>query len=415
MIGRIRCLGILAITSGCAVGTVFAAAPVPAPTLEVGDSWTIRETSEGTVAPLLTEAVRSVQGSVVEIVVSRGRGRTLWTYDNPTQRFLVLYGLSGGGVRQARLLDETGNDPLIRFPFVVGDSWPVSRKLGPAGDVTTQRMTGHVLGEERVTTPAGTFDTYKVELSGFWSADAQATAGVRGRETETIWYAPVVKHFVRREIVTNGWANAKTTSVAIFSRVDELVGYRLTTGASSATQGAATAEPLAAPNAAAVEFVAGTTRFAGSFSRDPGGRTYSGSGRIAWANGDVYEGKLVNGSREGQGTFTWADGQTYAGSWRSDAPSGQAVMRSANGDEYEGALAAGRPQGLGLMKYASGDAYAGGFHDGLPDGVGTFVWKNGDRYEGAWKAGQRHGRGAMVWSNGNRWEGEFVADQRKLD
>ena len=59
MIGRIRCLGILAITSGCAVGTVFAAAPVPAPTLEVGDSWTIRETSEGTVAPLLTEAVRS--------------------------------------------------------------------------------------------------------------------------------------------------------------------------------------------------------------------------------------------------------------------------------------------------------------------------------------------------------------------
>ena len=43
------------------------------------------------------------------------------------------------------------------------------------------------------------------------------------------------------------------------------------------------------------EFTAGTARFTGQFSLDAGGKTYTGQGRILWANGDIYEGALVRG------------------------------------------------------------------------------------------------------------------------
>jgi hypothetical protein len=189
-----------------------------------------------------------------------------------------------------------------------------------------------------------------------------------------------------------------------------------------------TAAPASAPGAAPVQLAAqpaqapqppkevdvsaGNTRFTGRFTPDADGKTYSGNGRVSWTNGDVYEGSLVQGHREGRGKFTWPSGQVYEGEWRGDAPNGHGVMKFANGNRYEGGIVNGIPNGSGKMEYANGDSYSGDMVDGVPSGRGSFFWKSGDRYSGQWKAGLKEGNGSFSWSNGDRWEGVYRNDQQ---
>jgi hypothetical protein len=220
----------------------------------------------------------------------------------------------------------------------------------------------------------------------------------------------------------------------------------------------AQATRIAPATPTATEFSAGTTRFSGQFVRDAGATTYSGSGKIVWAHGDVYEGDLVQGQRHGRGKMTWANGQSYHGDWVRDAATGQATLRFANGNQYEGLVQDGLPQGQGHMRYASGDTYTGqlkagephgrGLYrwkneqqfdgdwqngspngdgqlkfaagnlfegrvaNGQPDGLGTFTWTNGDTYTGQWQAGKKHGLGKFTWKSGGAWEGRFDNDQQ---
>ncbi|MEO8922297.1 MAG: hypothetical protein ABI330_05640, partial [Caldimonas sp.] len=84
-----------------------------------------------------------------------------------------------------------------------------------------------VVAQERITTPAGEFDAYKVELSGFWRNEAEIGHGAIGRQYETYWYAPAAKRFVRREIKSYGVSIAKMYSATNYSRVDELTKFHL--------------------------------------------------------------------------------------------------------------------------------------------------------------------------------------------
>ena len=153
------------------------------------------------------------------------------------------------------------------------------------------------------------------------------------------------------------------------------------------------------------EFTTGTTRFIGRFVGDAGSDTYSGTGKLVWANGDVFEGTLVKGLRHGKGAIHWANGQRYNGDWVNDKPVGRASVQFANGNQYEGAVLDGIPQGQGQMRYASGDSYVGQFRAGVPEGMGLYVWKNGQQFDGAWKNGRPHGLGKLNFVNGNRHEG----------
>ena len=180
--------------------------------------------------------------------------------------------------------------------------------------------------------------------------------------------------------------------------------------------------PVAAPAAAAPtatfrlgtaepqppEFVSGTAHFNGKFVRDADGTSYSGTGKITWANGDVYDGTLVKGQRQGQGLFIWANGQRYDGDWVQDAPLGQGRLQFANGNRYDGDVIAGIPQGAGHMQYASGDDYRGRFNAGVPDGRGLYTWKNGQTFDGEWKSERPNGQGILKFANGNVFEGTVV-------
>lgn len=170
------------------------------------------------------------------------------------------------------------------------------------------------------------------------------------------------------------------------------------------------AEP-ARPQAQPEAFTVGDMHFKGQFVRDVDTPTFTGTGKLSWANGDVFEGHLQNGKREGKGLFVWGNGQRYQGDWVNDASTGRATVDFTNGDHYEGAVVNATPAGAGSMRYASGDAYRGSFQAGLPHGTGVYVWKNGQTFEGDWVHGKPNGRGTLHFANGDNYEGA-VSDGR---
>ena len=194
-------------------------------------------------------------------------------------------------------------------------------------------------------------------------------------------------------------------SAGTASRVMGSLSSAFTTLGSTGTPATALAEvkPSVPPVS---EISPDTTRFSGQFVRDPDGATYSGTGKVAWATGDVFEGALVKGLRHGKGVITWASGQRYNGDWVNDKPSGQAEMQFTNGNQFEGSVSDGVPQGQGRMRYASGDSYVGQFGAGVPEGRGAYVWKNGQQFDGDWKAGRPNGQGKLKFATGNQFEGQ---------
>jgi hypothetical protein len=156
------------------------------------------------------------------------------------------------------------------------------------------------------------------------------------------------------------------------------------------------------------EFLAGKTQFIGSFKADTKANSYSGTGKVVWADGDSFEGTLVSGKREGHGKFAWADGQRYEGQWRDDQPNGQGMLWFANGDVYEGTLVDGQPRGQGRMRFATGDRYVGELQQGVAHGRGAYTWTNGQTLVGRWIDGRVEGIATMRFVNGDVYEGEVV-------
>lgn len=89
--------------------------------------------------------------------------------------------------------------PAFLFPLDVGKSWSlrVNATNSATGQRRSVRVDGQVLGGERITTPAGTFDTIKVRRVVF-AGDSDGFL----RETQIVeldWYAPALGRPVRSE------------------------------------------------------------------------------------------------------------------------------------------------------------------------------------------------------------------------
>jgi len=183
-------------------------------------------------------------------------------------------------------------------------------------------------------------------------------------------------------------------------------GAAVTRGAAAPAPETTTAVPAGTPQP--LDVLAGDTRYKGLFVREPG-QVVSGTGRVEWSNGDVYEGQLLRSQRHGQGEIRWASGQSYKGQWVQDQASGQGEIRYANGDRYVGSVVDGRAEGEGEMFYASGDSYRGQIRAGVPQGKGLYRWVSGQQYEGEWVQDKPQGRGVLRYANGNRYEGQLRA------
>lgn len=89
----------------------------------------------------------------------------------------------------------------IRTPLVVGKTWTFrSDNINNTnGAIWKESGTSKVVGQETVTTKAGTFETFKIETS-FSTQNAKDPT----KKNETLfrtWYAPAVDHWVKRTIV----------------------------------------------------------------------------------------------------------------------------------------------------------------------------------------------------------------------
>ena len=100
---------------------------------------------------------------------------------------------------QAVVYDFQQPYPAYDFPLAAGNTWSSRvNAVNPAnGRQARVRVDGDVLGSERVTVPAGAFDTFKIRRR-IYAGDFD---GPRSQTniTETEWYAPALGRAVRLE------------------------------------------------------------------------------------------------------------------------------------------------------------------------------------------------------------------------
>jgi hypothetical protein len=101
---------------------------------------------------------------------------------------------------------------------------------------------------------------------------------------------------------------------------------------------------------------------------------------------DTYEGNWVNGVMEGHGILKYTDGTTYEGSfiptYDNDSETGnKGKVTSPNGDVYNGELDKGNKEGFGKMVSATGEVYIGRWHANNKHGRGILVLPTSKEYQ----------------------------------
>ena len=82
----------------------------------------------------------------------------------------------------------------VKFPLAVGNKWESTYfyKARSNGALGKNESECKVAEREKVASPAGEFDSYRIECRGYWYAN-----GFSGRMEDTLWYAPNVKWLVK--------------------------------------------------------------------------------------------------------------------------------------------------------------------------------------------------------------------------
>ena len=135
---------------------------------------------------------------------------------------------------------------------------------------------------------------------------------------------------------------------------------------------------------------------------------FTGWGRESRRNGDVLEGKFIEGRLNGLGIMKNAKGNIYVGGFVDSRREGQGDLDT-NKIHYKGTFFDDRLNGRGIIHFKiEGHDYEGEFRDNEITGQGIFRWSNGDYYEGTLKRGKMHGAGRYTYANGQVYEGEYI-------
>lgn len=161
---------------------------VGVPVFHPGDRWhwLQREPAGGPVTQDVDRIVFSVHGNTVS--GAEGNASFAMTTD------LMVMRTPGTWVR--------GEPRMFSFPMFVGKRWSFAYSFGSEDvDRGRQSYSVEVLGAETVVVPAGTFRAFKLRGIGGWF---NLRLGAQGTGTFTVWYAPVVKNFVKWGYVDRG-------------------------------------------------------------------------------------------------------------------------------------------------------------------------------------------------------------------
>jgi len=144
--------------------------------------------------------------------------------------------------------------------------------------------------------------------------------------------------------------------------------------------------------------------------------------RKQYPNGDVYEGELVEGRRDGKGKLTTTKGKIYSGHFYQGLFHGHGELtwsssfhedgKKVNGRKFIGSFCKGRRNGFGEYFDGFGNVWKGTWKDDCFTGQGILVKKNGEEWEGFWLKGRLNCKnGKVVFSNGDKYEGPVRFNQ----
>jgi hypothetical protein len=183
--------------------------------VRVGDRWVYDTKDEITGLPKATYSQVVTEVSPKEVVVNltfRGQnGSSLMVYDHDWNRL----------EQQSNLKFRPHDGQGIRQPLALGKDWRASyeARVTQTGAATKGSVSSKVVGREMMTTPAGTFDTFKIETR-VQSLNASDPSQLSQYENIT-WYAPQINHWVRRKLVVkirNRTQSSTSEELVDFSR-----------------------------------------------------------------------------------------------------------------------------------------------------------------------------------------------------
>jgi hypothetical protein len=178
-----------------AAATQPAKAVVPMEEPRPGDRWTydLRDEITGSFTESREYAITEVTPTEIsvryKVVGTRNEG-------------LIVYDRSWNVVED-RPWRYTPNDGAgIQSPLAVGKTWPVqTNNINSAnGSVWKRSGTAKVIGQESITTKAGTFDTFKIEIK--FTGRNVNNPTMKNEVTSLTWYAPAIDHWVKRTFVS---------------------------------------------------------------------------------------------------------------------------------------------------------------------------------------------------------------------
>lgn len=138
-----------------------------------------------------TVTTKAIEGDVVRYVHVRGEGGEPGESEALMTRDLDLLVSGSTGTRFEPAIVQA------KWPLTVGVSWKTSYEaISPNQSRSRVEVDYKVAAVEKIDTPAGPFDTFRIE-SGGWINGVTWQGSIRVAQVQ--WYAPSVGRFVRQE------------------------------------------------------------------------------------------------------------------------------------------------------------------------------------------------------------------------
>jgi len=191
----VGCLLLISLSCGASADNL--PSKIEAPTIKKGDSWTYNKidgwknqkeftsvmvVTDVTDAGFTEEAKRTDNGVVT--IFHRDKNLNLLETEVGDRKFIT-----------------TPFEPHLSFPLEVGKTWEqevtYTRNFDDRKVVAS--LKAKVVGWEKVSVPAGTFDALKIMIDGPYNGSSSSPSGGRwsGQRSETLWYSPEAKTTVK--------------------------------------------------------------------------------------------------------------------------------------------------------------------------------------------------------------------------
>jgi hypothetical protein len=160
----------------------------------MGDHWTyeVRDEITGDVKSTITFVVTEVADKTVSV-----RTNTLGNPNNGYMTFDRSWNILISGAWKYTPNDGGG----VRLPLTAGKTWSFqSNDVNSTQGFTIKRSgTSKVVGQESITTRAGTFDAFKIQSTTTYRNANDPTK--KSETTIQLWYVPAVNHWVKRTYI----------------------------------------------------------------------------------------------------------------------------------------------------------------------------------------------------------------------